>query len=131
MNFVKLIVLSLLISACSSMPTTIIPSTSPVPPGVRGTIEAYGSDCEYYFLGLLPVSGSPNTQVALDRAKESADVDVLTDVTIDHGGGYFILFSNDCVRVRGKGVPRDVLRIALDRSQALEGRDSYRHGYQP
>jgi hypothetical protein len=30
-------------------------------------------------------------------------------VTIDRGGGYYILFSNECIRVEGKGVPRSVL----------------------
>ena len=97
-----------LVSSCSSAPTTLVASTSPLPPGVRGTIKAYGSDCQYYFLGVLPVSGSPNTQAALDDAKEDADADVLTDVTIDHGGGYYILLSTNCVRVRGKGVEKEI-----------------------
>lgn len=94
---------------CSSIPTTMLASTSPIPAGVRGTVPAFGSDCQYYFLGIIPVSPSPNSQAALDDAKEDADVDVLTDVTVDHGGGYYILFSNLCVRVRGKGVERSVL----------------------
>lgn len=97
-----------LLAGCSSAPTTLVASTSPLPPGVRGTIKAYGSDCQYYFLGFLPISGSPNTQAALDDAKEDADSDVLTDVTIDHGGGYYILLSTNCVRVRGKGVEKAV-----------------------
>ena len=96
-------------SSCSSIPTTLVSSTSPIPAGVRGTIEAYGSDCQFYFLGLIPVTSGPNSQNALDRAKRDADVDVLTDVTVDHGGAYYILFSNTCVRVRGKGVPRHIL----------------------
>jgi hypothetical protein len=93
---------------CSSAPTTLVPSTSPLPPGVRGTIKAYGSDCQYYFLGIIPISGSANTQAALEDAKSDADADVLTDVTIDHGGGYYILLSTHCVRVRGKGVPKEI-----------------------
>lgn len=87
----------------------MLASTSPIPAGVRGTIPAFGSDCSYYFLGLIPMSPSLDSQAALDDAKEDADVDVLTDVTVDHGGGYYILFSNLCVRVRGKGVERSVL----------------------
>jgi hypothetical protein len=47
-----------------------------------------------------------NTQTALDKAKQMANADVLTDVTVDFVGGYYILFSNNCVRVQGKGVPR-------------------------
>ena len=98
-----------LFSACSAIPTTMLASTSPLPPGVRGTIPAFGSDCQYYLLGIIPVTSSPNSQSALTAAKEDADVDVLTDVTVDHGGGYYILFSNLCVRVRGQGVERSVL----------------------
>ena len=100
------LLLLLVFASCSGSPTTMVPSTSPLPPGVRGKTPAYGSDCQYFFLGLIPVSGSPNTQAALEDAKDNVDADVLTDVTIDHSGGYFILFSTHCVRVRGKGVPK-------------------------
>jgi hypothetical protein len=101
------------LSACANIPTALAPSSSPLPPGVRGTIPAFGSDCTYYLLGIIPVTTSGNAQVALDDAKQGANVDVLTDVTLEFGGGYYILFSNNCVRVRGKGVPRDVLEKAL------------------
>ncbi len=73
---------------------------SPIAPGVRGTIPAYGSNCQFDLFGIIPVTHSLNTQAALDRAKESADVDVLTDVTVDFGASYYVLFSNNCVRVR-------------------------------
>jgi hypothetical protein len=109
LRFAFAIILFSSFSSCSSIPTTLVSSTSPIPAGVRGTIEAYGSDCQFYFLGLIPVTSGPNSQNALDRAKRDADVDVLTDVTVDHGGAYYILFSNTCVRVRGKGVPRHIL----------------------
>ena len=107
--------LGLLLASCSSKPSSLIPSTSPIPDGIRGTIPAYGSDCQTYLLGIVPVTGSPDSQVALQRAKKSADVDVLTDVTVDHGGGYYILISNSCVRIQGMGVPRDVLAEATAR----------------
>ena len=99
---------ALFVCSCASRPSSIVSSTSPVPPGVRGTIPAYGSNCEYHLLGIIPVTGSPDSQAALDDAKASAGADVLTDVTTDFGGGYYILFSNNCVRVQGKGVPREV-----------------------
>ena len=101
--------LAFFFTACSSQPSSIIPSTSPLPPGVRGTIPARGSDCQLHFLGIIPLSSSPDTSVALQEAKESADVDVLTDVTVDYGGTYLILFSSRCVRVTGLGVPRSRL----------------------
>jgi hypothetical protein len=99
-----LLILLLLITSCSAAPSTIIQSTSPLPPGVRGTISGYGSDCQYYFLGLLPITGSASTEEALEEAKEDARSEVLTDVVIDTSGGYYILYSNNCIRVSGKGV---------------------------
>lgn len=94
-------------TGCAGMPVGITSSTSPVAPGTRGTIPAYGSDCQFYFLGLIPITHSLNTQAALERAKMMANADVLTDVTIDFVGGYYILFSNNCVRVQGKGIPKE------------------------
>src|SRR5262245_24192720 len=96
------------LSACSGKPFSLVPSTSPLPGYVRGTIPADGDDCQYRLLGILPVTGAPNTQAALQEAKESAQAEVLTDVTIDETGAYFILFSNTCIHVRGLGVPHEI-----------------------
>lgn len=99
-------VLMVIMNGCAGMPVALAPSTSPVAAGTRGTIPAYGSDCQFYLLGLIPITHSLNSQAALERAKQMANVDVLTDVTVDFVGGYYILFSNNCVRVQGKGVAR-------------------------
>lgn len=94
----------LFFTACSSHPSTMIASTSPLSPGVRGTIPTKGTSCQYYLLGLIPLTTSPDSQDALEDAKDKANADVLTDVTIDENSGYYILFSNHCIRVRGLGV---------------------------
>lgn len=93
-----------MLAGCVGIPVALAPSSSPVGPGTRGTIPVYGSNCQFYLLGVIPITQSLNTQAALDEAKEMAGVDVLTDVTVDFFGGYYILFSNNCVRVEGKGV---------------------------
>jgi hypothetical protein len=103
---IALPLLTTIISGCATLPVAVSPSSSPLAPGVRGTIPTYGSNCQFYLLGLIPVTQSIDTQAALKQAKENAKVDVLTDITVDFGGGYFILFSNNCVRVQGLGVPR-------------------------
>lgn len=100
-----LVLLSSLTVGCSgSQGPGLISSTSPLAPGVRGTIPASGSDCQTFFLGLIPITTSPNTQEALNDAKKSAHASVLTDVTVDENSFYWILFSHRCVRVRGLGV---------------------------
>ncbi|MBN8551169.1 MAG: hypothetical protein J0M12_17780 [Deltaproteobacteria bacterium] len=104
-----------LCAGCASMPSSMITSTSPLPPGVRGTIKTSASDCQYSLLGIIPFTSSASTASALEDAKSYADVDVLTDVTQDFSSGYYILWSNTCVRVSGYGVPRDVLKKHLDR----------------
>ena len=110
--FVLLLAIPILaLSGCSSHPSSgsLITSTSPLQPGIRGTIPAKGSDCQYRFLGILPLNASASAAQALSKAKKNADSDVLTDVTIDHNSGYYILFSNRCIRIEGFGVPRKLL----------------------
>lgn len=94
---------------CTSMPVALAPSSSPAAPGVRGTIPARGINCQFFLFGLIPVTHSIDTQAALDEAKKRADVDLLTDVTVDFVASYYILVSDNCVRVQGKGVPRETV----------------------
>ena len=106
------------LSGCAAGPApTLIAATSPLPPGVRGTIPTSASDCQYHLLGLIPLSTSSNTQRALEKAKDNAGTSVLTDVTVDKTGAYFILFSNSCSRVRGLGVDPTVLARIEARNQ--------------
>ena len=118
------------LSGCGAWaPSSIIPSTSPLPPHMRGTIETTASNCQYRLLGIIPVTASPNSQEALSEAKRNIDVDVLTDVTIDHNAGYYIFWSDRCVRVSGMGVHRDRIKsdsranYESDRSQRRYSRE--------
>jgi hypothetical protein len=107
--WLALLVATLAVSGCGTIPIALAPSTSPLAAGQVGTIEAYGDDCQFFLLGLIPISPSFSTQHALNEAKESAGVDVLTDVTVDFAGAYYLLFSNNCVRVEGKGVQKKIV----------------------
>ena len=106
------------LSGCASVPVALAPSSSPAAPGVRGTIPARGVNCQFFLLGLIPVTHSIDTQAALDEAKRTADVDVLTDVTVDFIASYYIIVSDNCVRVQGKGVPRTAVGGAAAPSPA-------------
>jgi hypothetical protein len=111
--------LGLLLGCSSSHGPELIASTSPLAPGVRGTVPASGSDCQTFLLGLLPLTTSPNTQDALSMAKKSAGAEVLTDVTVDENSFYWILLSHRCIRVRGLGVvPEKELGSAASSSEA-------------
>jgi hypothetical protein len=102
--------IALLVMGCASRPATMLSSTSPLPPGVRGTLKTSASDCQYFLLGFIPLTGSASAADALEEAKSNVNVDVLTDVTEDSSGGYYILWANSCIRVSGMGVPRELLR---------------------
>jgi hypothetical protein len=109
--------LILVCAGCASYPASVISATSPLPPGIRGTIPTHGSNCQYSILfGIIPVTSSPNTQEALNEAKLRAGCDVLTDVTVDRNSGWYVLFANSCVRVRGMGVPRDIIQEYQERT---------------
>ena len=125
LKVIYLIGLLACLASCSSRPSSVISSTSPLPAGVRGTVETDGTDCAYHFLGIIPVSSSANSAEALKKAKTKVDVDVLTDVTVDHFGGYYILFSNNCVRVNGMGVPRAVLADKSNSSELKKGANTH------
>lgn len=111
MKTLSMLLLLALLSGCSSQPSSgsLITSTSPLPPGVRGTIPAKGGDCQYRLLGLLPLNSSATMADALEDAKANAQSTVLTDVTVDHNSGFYFLFSNSCIRIQGLGVPEAVL----------------------
>ena len=108
--------------ACAGQPSSIITSTSPLPAGVRGSVPASGSNCQYSFLGLIPITRAPNTQEALADAKEDSGCDVLTDVTVDESSFYAILFSARCIYVRGLGVSKKDLSDSVKHPSSLEQR---------
>lgn len=112
MSVVVLLTSVLLLTACASMPSTLATSSSPLPPCVRGSIPAHGSDCQVLLLGLIPLNPSPSSAQALEKAKRAGRVDVLTDVTVDHHYRWFVLFSSYCTRVDGLGVPNQTLSSA-------------------
>lgn len=62
-----------------------------------------GRDCIYFLLGLIPINGFiPNVEEAMDRAMEGRpDANIMTDVAVYSDSFYAILFSSNCLRVKG------------------------------
>ncbi len=101
---VLVIALAFSLSACGTRSIGLVASSSPLAPGIVGTIPVWGSSCQYSILGVLPLGRVHSTQRALQEAKDDVGVHALTDVTIDETYHYFILFSRSCVYVEGLGV---------------------------
>ncbi len=104
-----LLLVVVLFTGCGGITGGLTTSTSPLPPGVRGSIEASGVSCQYSLLGFIPITTPNSTQKALVDAKEDCDCEVLTDVTVDQMFYYWLLWSNRCIYVEGLGVPRSKL----------------------
>lgn len=59
-----------------------------------------GTDCIYYLLGLIPLTGGNETKDAVaDALKARPGTTALVNVTADTYGQYFILFSRGCTQV--------------------------------
>lgn len=104
MNKILFSLVIVLLSACAARPVAMMTSSSPLSPGVRGTLKTQATSCQYHLFGLIPISSSLNSGKALESAKKQVNSKVLTDVTSDFTFGHYILFSNSCVRISGLGV---------------------------
>ena len=93
---------------CVRMPAGLSASNTPLGTRSYKVIgEAYGSDTQVSFLGILPVSGPNYTYAAIEDAKKSSGADALIDVTVEGVGKYFFLFSTYTTEVRGKAIKFD------------------------
>jgi hypothetical protein len=65
--------------------------------------SAEGKNCLYFLLGLIPITGFvPNLEEAMDQAIEQvADGNLLTDIAIYNEFTYFVVASEQCIRVKG------------------------------
>jgi hypothetical protein len=95
------------LAGCSHYPGGIAPSTIPLAPGGYTVVKEHvkGSDCRVAILGILPVSGGNQTDVAIREAILSApNANALVNVTADAYTQYWILWSHTCTVVRGTAV---------------------------
>ncbi len=68
---------------------------------VRQGKRVKGEDCQYAILGLIPTSGYPNLENAIDRALTSGGGNVLVDQVTYAKALYVVLFSRVCLEVEG------------------------------
>lgn len=94
------------VSGCARQTGGVAASSMPIAPGSYEELgPVRGSDCAWYLLGLLPLSGGNETSAALrDALGQKSGTDALIEVTADSYGIYWILFSNACTEVEGTAV---------------------------
>jgi hypothetical protein len=107
-NTAKFAILALavgVLAGCAHMPGGISDSTTPInnrPYEELGKVS--GSSSKVVLFGILPISGSNNTQDAVDNAKAKIGADALIDVTVEAYNQWWILWSNTTTKVIGKGI---------------------------
>lgn len=106
-NYKKFAVLAAaaVLSGCAHFPGGISDSTTPI--NGRPYVElgeVVGRDSQVSLLGLIPISGSNDTQDAIDEAKQEKKADALIDVTVESYGQYWILWSTWTTKVSGQAI---------------------------
>ena len=98
--------LSITLVGCGHIPHWHSPSTIPLAAGgfeVLGPVK--GQDCLWSLLGIIPVSDSSETHVAIERAiKSKPGADALINVTADSFAHFYFIVSKYCIEVDGTAV---------------------------
>ena len=104
-RFATLVVAIATLTGCAHMPGGISSSTTPINNRAYEELgKVSGTSSKVMLFGLLPISGSNNTQDAVDSAKEKLGADALIDVTVEAYSQWWILWSNNTTKVTGKGI---------------------------
>jgi hypothetical protein len=71
------------------------------PEPIKRSVE--GKNCLYFLLGFIPIMGFvPNIEEAMDQAlAQVPDGNLLTDIAVYSEMTYFVVASEQCIRVKG------------------------------
>lgn len=102
----SLTALMFLIAGCSAISGGISASTKPLLPGGYTELkEVSGEDCQYYLLGLVPLSRTNKLRNAVaDAMNDAKGADALIKVTADTTWQWWILWVTACTQVHGTAV---------------------------
>lgn len=97
---------TLLLTGCATHPGGIAASTKPLSPGGYTVLDkVQGSDCVYYLLGVVPLTGGNELRDAVaDAIGKKKNADALIEVTVDGYWEYWVLWSQVCTQVYGTAV---------------------------
>lgn len=98
--------LAFLMSGCAAHSGGVSASTKPLAPGGYTELkEVSGDDCQYYILGLVPLSTTNKLKNAIADAMGQANgADALIKVTVDNHYQWWVLWTTACTRVHATAV---------------------------
>lgn len=102
----SLTALTVLMAGCAAHSGGISASTKPLTPGGYTELkEVSGEDCQYYLLGLVPLSRTNKLRNAVaDAMNDAKGADALVKVTADTTWQWWILWVTACTQVHGTAV---------------------------
>ncbi|MGE3977900.1 MAG: hypothetical protein AB7F94_09975 [Nitrospira sp.] len=105
-SILSLPALMFLIAGCASNAGGISASTKPLAPGGYTELkEVSGDNCQYYILGLMPITRTNKLRLAMaDALSEAKGADALIKVTVDNSYQWWILWVTACTQVHGTAV---------------------------
>jgi hypothetical protein len=103
------VAVALAASGCLHYSGGIAPSNVPLDPDGYTVIgPAYGIDCRWGILGIIPLSGANETRRAVEQAIQSTPgADALVNVSTDTFGQYWLVISRHCTEVHAMAVQRN------------------------
>jgi hypothetical protein len=111
MSAARLIALTagaLTVAGCIHQAGGVAASNVPLDPDGYTVIgPAYGNDCRWALLGLVPLSGGNETRRALEEAlRETPGADALVHITADTFTQFWLILTRTCTEVHATAVQR-------------------------
>jgi hypothetical protein len=98
--------LMFLMAGCAAHSGGVSASTKPLAPGGYTELkEVSGDDCQYYILGLFPLTTTNKLKTAVaDALGQEKGADALIKVTVDNSYQWWVLWTTACTKVHGTAV---------------------------
>ena len=98
--------LAFLMAGCAAHSGGVSASTKPLAPGGYTELkEVSGDDCQYYILGLVPLSTTNKLKNAIaDALGQANGADALIKVTVDNHYQWWVLWTTACTKVHATAV---------------------------
>jgi len=105
-SILSVVGLMFLLAGCAAHSGGVSASTKPLAPGGYTELkEVSGDDCQYYILGLVPLSTTNKLKNAVaDALGQAKGADALIKVTVDNSYQWWVLWTTACTKVHATAV---------------------------